>query len=78
MTQVPSSDIQKIVLATEDQEMFTPCMIRQLEIQFLKMMAQLTDAKRALDVGMFTGMSAMAFAEGLPFDGEVATNEFDP
>ena len=36
-------------------------------------MAQLTDAKRALDVGTFTGMSAMAFAEGLPSDGEVAT-----
>ena len=77
MTQVPSSDIQKIVLATKDQEMFTPCMIGQLETQFLKMTAQLTDAKRALDVGTFTGMSAMAFAEGLPSDGEVATNKFD-
>ena len=27
---------------------------------------------------MFTGMSVMAFAEGLPSDGEVVTNEFDP
>ena len=78
MTQVPSSDIQKIALATEDQEMFTPCMVGQLEAQFLKMMAQLTDAKRVLDVGTFTGMSSMAFAEELPFNGEVVTIEFDP
>lgn len=78
MTQVPSSDIQKIALATEDQEMFTPCMVGQLEAQFLKMMAQLASAKRVLDVGTFTGMSAMAFAEGLPADGEVVTIEFDP
>ena len=78
MTQVPSSDIQKIALATEDQEMFTPCMIGQLKEQFLKMMAQLTNAKRVLDVSTFTEMSAMAFAEGLSSDGEVVTNEFDP
>ena len=78
MTQVPSLDIQKIALATEDQEMFTPCMVGQLEAQFLKMMAQLANAKRVLDVGTFTGMSAMAFAEGLPSDGEVVTIEFDP
>lgn len=77
MTQVPSLDIQKIALATEDQEMFTPCMVGQLEAQFLKMMTQLTNAKRVLDVGTFTGMSAMAFAEGLPSDGEVVTIEFD-
>ena len=78
MTQVPSLNIQKIALATEDQEMFTPCMVGQLEAQFLKMMAQLANAKRVLDVGTFTGMSAMAFAEGLPSDGEVVTIEFDP
>lgn len=58
--------------------MFTPCMVGQLEAQFLKMMVQLTNAKRVLDVGTFTGMSAMAFAEGLPEDGGVVTIEFDP
>ena len=58
--------------------MFTPCMVGQLEAQFLKMMVQLSNAKRVLDVGTFTGMSAMAFAEGLPASGEVVTLEFDP
>ena len=78
VTEVPSSDIQKIALVTEEKEMFTPCMVGQLEAQFLKMMAQLSNAKRVLDVGTFTGMSAMAFAEGLPDNGEVVTIEFDP
>ena len=78
MTQVPSSDHTEDCPRYEDQEMFTPCMIGQLEAQFLKMIVQLTDAKRILDVGTFTEMSAMAFAEGLPSDGEVVTIEFDP
>ena len=58
--------------------MFTPCMVGQLEAQYLKMMVQLSNAKRVLDVGTFTGMSAMAFAEGVPENGEVVTIEFDP
>merc|ERR1719384_1562398 len=34
-------------------------------------------AKRCLDIGTFTGMSAIAFAEGVPDDGRVVTGEFD-
>ena len=55
MTQVPSSDHTEDCPRYEDQEMFTPCMIGQLEAHFLKIMVQLTDAKRILDVGTFTG-----------------------
>ena len=77
MTQVPSADIQNIARVTEEEELFIPCMVGQLEAQFLKMMAQLSNATRVLDVGTFTGMSAMAFAEGLPVSGEVVTIEFD-
>jgi predicted O-methyltransferase YrrM len=32
-------------------------------------------AKRCLDIGTFTGMSAIAMAEGIPEDGEVVTME---
>lgn len=78
VSQVPSTDIQKIAIETEQQQMFTPCMVGHLESQFLKMMVQIGNAKRVLDIGTFTGMSAMAFAEGLPDDGEVVTIEFDP
>ena len=48
-----------------------------LEGALLKMMAQLVHAKRVLEVGMFTGYSALCFAEALPADGTVVTCEVD-
>lgn len=78
MTQVSGRDIQKIARVTQEGQMFTPRTAGQLEAQFLKMMVQLSKADRVLDVGRFTGMSAMALAEGLPEKGEVVTIENDP
>lgn len=46
-----------------------------LEGAFLKMMTQLVSAKRVLEIGMFTGYSALCFAEALPDDGTVITCE---
>ena len=48
-----------------------------LEGAFLKMMMQLVQAKRVLEIGMFTGYSALCFAEALPADGTVLTCEID-
>jgi caffeoyl-CoA O-methyltransferase len=48
-----------------------------LEGAFLKMMAQLVQAKRVLEIGMFTGYSALCFAEVLPAEGTVLTCEID-
>jgi predicted O-methyltransferase YrrM len=56
--------------------MFTPCMVGSLESQFLKMQCMIKGAKRCLDIGTFTGMSAIAMAEGIPEDGKVVTLEF--
>lgn len=41
------------------------------------MQCMIKGAKRCLDVGTFTGMSAIAMAEGMPDDGKVVTLEFD-
>lgn len=57
--------------------MFSPCMVGSLESQFLKMQCLIKGAKTCLDVGTFTGMSAIAMAEGIPDDGKVITLEFD-
>lgn len=38
----------------------------------------MTKAKRVLEIGMFTGYTALAMAEALPEDGEVVTCELDP
>jgi caffeoyl-CoA O-methyltransferase len=49
-----------------------------VEGQTLKLLVRLVGARRALDIGMFTGYSALAMAEALPPDGEVVACELDP
>jgi caffeoyl-CoA O-methyltransferase len=48
-----------------------------VEGQFLKFLVHVTQARRVLEIGMFTGYSALAMAEALPDDGEVVACEVD-
>lgn len=48
-----------------------------VEGQTLKFLVHLTQAKRVLEIGMFTGYSALAMAEALPDDGKVVACEVD-
>ncbi|CAN5452184.1 hypothetical protein BH11ACT6_BH11ACT6_46170 [soil metagenome] len=49
-----------------------------VEGQLLKFLVHLADARRVLEIGMFTGYSALAMAEALPDDGQVTACEVDP
>ncbi len=49
-----------------------------IEGRFLKLMIQAIGAKRVLELGTFTGYSALSMAEGLPADGELITCDIDP
>jgi predicted O-methyltransferase YrrM len=49
-----------------------------LEAAFLKVMVRAVRARRVLEIGTFTGYSALAMAEALPADGRVITCEIDP
>ena len=50
----------------------------RLEGRFLKMITQISSgAKHVLEIGMFTGYSALSMAEGLPDDGTVTTCDID-
>jgi caffeoyl-CoA O-methyltransferase len=49
-----------------------------VEGQFLRFLVHLTRARRVLEIGMFTGYSALAMAEALPADGELVACEIDP
>ena len=56
---------------------FPQMVVGPLEGAFLKMMVRLVGARRVLEIGMFTGYSALCFAEALPADGRVVTCEID-
>jgi caffeoyl-CoA O-methyltransferase len=47
----------------------------QVEGQFLQMLVATADARRVLEIGTFTGFSALMMAGGLPADGELTTLE---
>jgi caffeoyl-CoA O-methyltransferase len=52
--------------------------VGRLEGAFLRMLVRVSGARRVLEVGMFTGYSALCMAEGLPDDGELITCDIDP
>jgi caffeoyl-CoA O-methyltransferase len=52
--------------------------VGRIEGRFLKMLVRLTGARRVLEIGMFTGYSALMMAEGLPEDGRIITCDVNP
>jgi caffeoyl-CoA O-methyltransferase len=49
-----------------------------VEGRLLRMLVQISGARRALEIGMFTGYSGLMIASGLPQDGELVTCDVDP
>ncbi|MGQ0557845.1 MAG: O-methyltransferase [Nitrospiraceae bacterium] len=75
---IPESSICRALREETERTMEYPQMVvGPLEGAFLKMMTQLVSAKRVLEIGMFTGYSALCFAEALPTDGTVITCEIN-
>ncbi|MBI4951703.1 MAG: class I SAM-dependent methyltransferase [Myxococcales bacterium] len=52
--------------------------VGRVEGTLLKLLCALTGARRVLEIGTFTGYSALCMAEALPDDGEVVTCDLDP
>jgi caffeoyl-CoA O-methyltransferase len=75
---MPESDLCRALREETQRRMESPQMIvGPLQGAFLKIMVQLVQATSVLEVGMFTGYSALCFAEALPADGTVLTCEID-
>ena len=58
----------------KDPEMLTG----RLEGGFLRLMVRAFQARRIVEIGMFTGYSALSMAEALPDDGKLITCEVNP
>ena len=69
---------EQLLRETEEKTTTANFLVGELEGAFLKMIVRMTQAKRILEVGMFTGYSALSFAEALPADGSIITCELDP
>jgi len=49
-----------------------------VEGTLLRMLVQLSGARRVLEIGTYTGYSALSMAAGLPNDGELITCDINP
>lgn len=75
---MPESDAARALREETQRTMaYAQMLVGPLEGAFLKMVTQLVGARRVLEIGMFTGYSALCFAEALPDDGCVLTCEID-
>src|SRR5262249_42178697 len=52
--------------------------VGRVEGTLLKTLVALMGARRVLEIGTFTGFSALCMAEALPDDGELVTCDIDP
>ncbi len=82
------SNLNKITMQTDWNRIFiekksevklmTQMMSSKVSGQLLKMLVSISRSKEILELGLFSGYSALAMAEGLPEDGNLISCEIDP
>jgi caffeoyl-CoA O-methyltransferase len=77
-SQRPGRVLDDLMRETYDTMQVPQMVTGPLEGQLLRWVALVTGAKRILEVGMFTGYSALSMAEALPADGQIDTLEINP
>ena len=63
---------------TQDKTACPQMQVGHLEGGFLRLLMKIARARRVLEIGTFTGYSALAMAEGLPAGGRLITCDLDP
>ena len=75
----PMSDLlEEIEAFTLNGTPYPSMLTGRVEGRFLQLMTQLAGARRVVDIGTFTGYSALAMAEVLPDNGRILTIEHNP
>jgi len=67
-----------LVKETHDHMELPQMLCGPIEGQLLKQIVMISGARRIIEVGTFTGYSALRLAEGLPEDGELFTCDINP
>lgn len=70
--------LEALRAATQAQTSAPEMQVGRVEGTLLRLLVQLSGARRVLEIGMFTGYSALMMAAGLPEDGELVTLDRDP
>ena len=75
---LPETPVRRALREETERTMeFARMLVGPLEGAFLHVMTRLVQATHVLEIGMFTGYSALCFAEALPDQGRVVTCEVD-
>jgi caffeoyl-CoA O-methyltransferase len=77
-TSRPSELLERLARETEAARKDAQMLTGVIEGQLLRLLVKMIGAKRVLEVGMFTGYSALSMASALPDDGELVTCDKDP
>lgn len=77
MTTEESEAIQRLVSSSDSELEYIDMLSGNLVGQLLKMLIKISGAKRVLEIGTFTGYSALSMAEALPKGGEIITIEMN-
>jgi caffeoyl-CoA O-methyltransferase len=73
-----SALLQELRQETEKTMELPQMLCGPLEGAFLRMMVELMEAERVLEIGTFTGYSTLWMADGLPGSGTIVTCELEP
>ena len=73
----PSALLDELERHTQAHCALPQMLVGRLEGAFLKMLVKLTGARRILEVGLYTGYSALTMAEALPDDGTLLSCDID-
>ena len=76
-TTPPPGRLAALVRETREQLDFPQMLTGTVEGRFLEMLVWASSAKRVLEIGTFSGYSALSMAAGLPDDGRIVTCELD-
>lgn len=73
-----SALLEEVELFTLTRTPYPSMLTGRVEGRFLQLAVQLSSAQHIVEIGTFTGYSALAMAEALPQDGEILTIEHNP